>query len=157
MSEKIFTLQAEIEANIKAIEDAYGVLHKATMPELDEQSTILVGYYLHVLYGLFENVFVRIASAFGNHIEDASQWHSQLLWRMTLDIKGLRPAVISQELYAHLNELRRFRHLFRNAYLLHFDPVRLNLVLQNAQQAEQLYKQEIEQFQTFLNTLIDDV
>jgi hypothetical protein len=35
---------------------------------------------------------------------------------MTLEIKGIRPAVISEKVAADLNEFLQFRHLFRNIY-----------------------------------------
>jgi len=35
---------------------------------------------------------------------------------MTIEIKGRRPAVISEELAADLNEFLQFRRLFRNIY-----------------------------------------
>lgn len=33
--------------------------------ELDAQTSIIVSYYLHVIYGLFENSFTRIAAEYG--------------------------------------------------------------------------------------------
>jgi len=35
---------------------------------------------------------------------------------MTLEISGVRPAIISEKLAADLNEFLQFRHLFRNIY-----------------------------------------
>lgn len=75
---------------------------------------IVAGYYLHVIYGLFEGMLRRITLVFGNHVQDESRWHAQLLRRMTLNVPEVRPAPISDELYRFLDELRRFRHLFRN-------------------------------------------
>lgn len=73
---------------------------------------------------------------------------------MTLDIKSIRPAVISRDSYVCLNELRRFRHLFRNAYLLKFDPDRLNIVLKDADQLQTLYQADLTDFLTFLEQLV---
>ena len=58
---------------------------------------IVAGYYLHVLYGLFESLFTRIAATFGNQIADKAQWHSQLLRRMMLDVEDVRPHVIRRD------------------------------------------------------------
>jgi len=35
---------------------------------------------------------------------------------MTLKIEGIRPPVISKATYTLLNELRKFRHIFRHSY-----------------------------------------
>lgn len=67
--------------------------------------------------------------------------------------KSIRPPVISQEAYLALNELRSFRHLFRNAYLLQFDPDRLNLVLREAIALKSIYEAEINAFLDFLEQL----
>jgi len=114
---------------------------------------IVAGYYLHVLYGLFESLFTRIAATFGNQIADKAQWHSQLLRRMTLDVEGVRPHVISKETFECLEVLRRFRHLFRNAYVLRFDPERLAMAVQSALRLEQLYQRDLEAFLHFLDDL----
>jgi hypothetical protein len=153
MSEELDLLQAEIRQDLDAIRAAYAALNSLSGRPLDEETSILTSYYLHVVYGLFENLFTRIAASFGNRFDDTAQWHTQLLQRMTLDIPGLRPPVVSRQLYTNLDELRRFRHLFRNAYLLRFDPDRLALVIRDAQRVEALYESELERFLHFLDQL----
>jgi hypothetical protein len=153
MKEEIRLLQADIRDDLRAIADAYHTLHGVNKDLVQADATIVAAYYLNVLYGLFENLFTRIAAAFGNQIQDTTQWHTQLLRRMTLDVAEVRPHVISAEAYHCLDELRRFRHVFRNAYMLSFDPTRLALVLENAQRLETLYQAEINTFLGFLDEL----
>ncbi|MFN8456908.1 MAG: hypothetical protein U0401_19965 [Anaerolineae bacterium] len=152
MVEQIRLLQAEIRANMTSIQEVYQQID-ALGQVSGSQQDIILGYYLNVLYGLFENIFEQIAEKFGNHITDKSQWHTQLLKRMTLDVRPIRPPVISQEAYIYLNELRGFRHLFRNAYVLQFDPERLNLVLREAIKLKAIYETEINEFLDFLEQL----
>jgi hypothetical protein len=154
MNEPIRLLQAEIRQDLETIAAAYQQLHVFDERPLDNNTLILVAYHLHVIYGLFENILVRIAANFGNHIEDTSQWHTLLLKRMMLDIAEVRPPVISHEAYHCLDELRRFRHLFRNAYVLHFDPDRLSLIWRDAQKLEQIYLAEFDRFLHFLDSLL---
>lgn len=153
MTETIRLLQAEIEADLLKIEETYYALKTMPPSKLREVS---VGYYLNVLYGLFETMFVRIAEQFGNHIQDRARWHSELLRRMTLDVRPIRPPVIGQQSYQALNELRNFRHLFRNAYLLEFDTRRLALVWDFADQLQQTYPADFSQFRQFLQTLHEE-
>jgi len=77
---------------------------------------INMGYYLHNLYNAFENIFLNIADVFENQIKERDRWHYSLQKRMSLDIEGIRPKVISKEASNYLDELRRFRHIFRHSY-----------------------------------------
>lgn len=72
---------------------------------------------------------------------------------MRLDLSPIRPAVIDAGAYERLDELRRYRHLFRSAYTLRIDPQRLEIVLQKAQELRELFPPQIEQFIQFLQTL----
>lgn len=156
MNEKILSLRAEIQADLEAIEQAYQAYHTTQADLSTPEQYIVLGYYLQVIYGLFENLFQRIAYVFENHVTDQSRWYAQLLRRMSLDIPSIRPAVISKPTYQSLDELRGFRHLFRNAYLLHFDPNRLVFATQAAQQLEKSYPQDTSRFLDFLDTLNTD-
>lgn len=153
MDEQILLLKADIKGRLKEIEAAYLEIERLGANASGSNQDIIIGYYLNVLYGLFENIFEQIAEAFENHIADKSQWHSQLLRRMTLDVSPIRPAVISQETYACLNEMRGFRHIFRNAYLMQFDPVRLDIVLNYAKKLRSLYTDDLNRFLDFLDQM----
>jgi uncharacterized protein YutE (UPF0331/DUF86 family) len=76
-----------------------------------------------------------------------------LLQRMCLDVRPIRPAVISDESYDCLDELRRFRHLFRHAYGVKLDPARLQLVLRKALKLKTLYPSELSRFVSFLEEM----
>ena len=156
MNEQVRLLQTEIRANLQAIAHAYGELNRFSDRLSEPEMAIVVAYYLHVIYGLFENLLRRVAMLFSNHVTDQERWHAQLLHRMALDVPGVRPAVISPELYESLDELRRFRHLFRNAYVLNFDPDRLMIVLKHAHRIELLYRPDVERFLQFLAALAEN-
>ncbi|MGC9398857.1 MAG: hypothetical protein ACP5HM_06950 [Anaerolineae bacterium] len=70
---------------------------------------------------------------------------------MTLEIKEIRPPVISRQTYECLDELRKFRHLFRNAYLFQFDPRRLDIVIEKARTLQPLYQDDLRRFLAFLD------
>ncbi|TVQ19192.1 MAG: antitoxin [Spirochaetaceae bacterium] len=86
-----------------------------------------LGYTIHNVYGVMENYCVRVAKFFENGLEGES-WHRELLRRMTLDIPTIRPALLTEETCALVDELRSFRHLFRNLYARPLDPDRTRLV-----------------------------
>jgi len=154
MNPQAALLKANIDADIREIEGLYQRLSVYADTLTNTEQVILAGYYLHNLYTAFENICVNVARTFENQIDDRSQWHSVLLKRMTLDVEGLRSHLFSQETYICLDELRRFRDVFRNAYTIALDPQRTSLVVEKAQHLEELYKPELEQFKAFLDSLM---
>lgn len=74
------------------------------------------GSILHDFYNGIERVFVRIAEELNGGVPHGEQWHRQLVKDMSLEIPGVRPAVIDEELARSLGDFRRFRHVFRNVY-----------------------------------------
>ena len=151
MKETFLTLNAETIATEQALADIYELLSGA-WDEIDTpERAIVVGYYLHNLYMAFEHIFERVAETFENHIEDKSQWHAHLLRRMKLDIAEMRPRLIGAETYECLDELRRFRHVFRSAYSIKLDLERLALVVGRPKRLKELYRADLLAFKNFLD------
>ena len=155
MNEKAIILISSIRRDLGAIERMYHALEDHTIEPgsligIDEDTLIVVAYYLHHLYNAFENIFQNIATLFENSVDEKGRWHAQLLERMNLDALPLRPQVIDDVAFATLNELRRFRHIFRHAYSIEFDVERLTLVLRKALILKGIYRQQLESFQVFL-------
>lgn len=153
MRPEIQTLKAEIRADLHAIAEIYAELDRLPVSLDDGDQRIIAAYFLHNLYTAFESIFQRIARLFGNGISDQSGWHADLLRRMSLDIEGVRPRVIGQEAYLALDELRRFRHLFRSGYRLHFDADRLAAVRRGADHLRPSYPADFDAFLRFLDAL----
>jgi hypothetical protein len=154
MNEKVLLLISNVEEDLLAIAELYAALDRHDLPlgsvtPEDEDEMILIAYRLHNLYTAVENIFLNIARTYENQLDDMGRWHTQLLERMRLDLMPLRPHVIDRAAYHALDELRRFRHLFRHAYTVQLDPDRLRLVLQKARQLREIYQQQINQFLDF--------
>jgi hypothetical protein len=49
-------------------------------------------HHLHRFYNAFEQMGLRLAKAFENHIDGDAGWHSSVLNRLALEIPGVRPA-----------------------------------------------------------------
>jgi hypothetical protein len=153
MREKYLVLDRNVRADLETIDRLYEALGS---PELTESSPqeelIIVAYRLHSLYTALENIFRNIANAFENQVPQES-WHREILQRMRLDLTPLRPAVIDAEAFEKLDELRRFRHVFRTIYGLDLDPLRLQVVLRRALELKPLYRNQIERFLLFLQEI----
>ena len=88
----------------------------------NKEKTIYLAYYLHNIYNAFEDLFKEIAKTFENRLEDPTAFHKELLKRMTIEVPGIRPKVLSRGSFLVLDELRGFRHIFRHAYTYEIFP-----------------------------------
>ena len=65
---------------------------------------------------------------------------------MQLDLQGIRPALLSAETASGLDELRRFRHLFRHAYTADLDPGRVTDLAARAARVQRDFERDLERF-----------
>ena len=104
-----------------------------------------MGYQLHNLYGAFEQLFEETARFFENRVDEGG-CRSDLLRRMQLEIRGIRPALLSAETASGVDELRRFRHLFRHAYTADLDPARVTDLAARAGRIQGDLERDLERF-----------
>jgi len=124
------------------------------LPLDDEISCRVIGSYLHDYYCCLERVFFHIARSFGESIPKGEQWHKELLLEMTLDIPGVRRAVLSKKTMAQVDELRGFRHVFRNAYGFNLNPKKEQLVLAGLAEISRGIKRHLDAFFRDMDQLI---
>ncbi|MGQ9498685.1 MAG: ribonuclease toxin HepT-like protein [Desulfotomaculales bacterium] len=110
-------------------------------------------FYLNQIYSGYEKIFFEVAEVFENTI-DTLHWHKSLLERMRLSLEGLRPALISEETFRCLNELRAFRHFFRHAYDTDLEPEKVELVVRKALRLKDLWAGDYQAFKEFLRALV---
>lgn len=148
-------LRAELKYDTEQIETLFSSNIMATerikAGAVDYLDYAALGYTIHNLYSLMENGCFRIAKFFENNISDES-WHKELLDRMRLNIEGIRPAFLDEETYLLLDDLRAFRHLFRNLYARPIDRDRIMLVQKKIPEAIAGFNQAVE---TYLSFLVD--
>ena len=82
----------------------------------DRAERVVIAQILENAYTAIETALLRIAQGFDNSLSP-ELWHADLLDKMLLAKKGIRPAVLSEESHRLLTELMRFHH-FRRYYLL---------------------------------------
>lgn len=90
------------------------------------------GHHLSRAYNVIEQMALRVAKAFENHVDDERGWHTELIRRLSIRIEGVRPPLFPDDLRQPLQELRGFRHVFVHAYDLSIDPEKLALILKYA-------------------------
>ena len=141
----IAILKAELEAQVGEIEKIYARLDERSK-EKGKAAAESIGYQLHNLYCAWEDLFELVAKTFENNIHDRGRYHLELLKRMTLAIEGVRPALLTQEVFVLLNNLRSFRHFIRHAYSYDLDENKVRIVLMDAMKLRDLYQNDISIF-----------
>lgn len=85
-----------------------------------------VALNLHGFYTGVEHIFEDIARTLEKSVPASAEWHMDLLTQMAEEIEGVRPAVISRESRACLDEYRGLRHVVRNVYAFNLRSARLH-------------------------------
>jgi len=119
----------------------------------DEKDTVFLGYQLHNLYCAMEDLFKRVAETFENNVDDTSRFHRDLLRRMSFDVPGVRPRLLGSFTRQLLDELRRFRHVFRHAYGYRLEPSKLAALQKEVVSAWDAVERDLDEFALFLETL----
>jgi len=155
MKERILLLLSEIEGTNQRQARLYGKLDQSWQryqAANDYSYLVETAFYLNQLYSGYENIFHAVAEVFENTV-DSLRWHKSLLERMRLAIEGLRPALIGDETFRCLNELRAFRHFFRHAYDTDLEPEKISLVVKKALRLKDLWASDCQAFTAFLREL----
>ena len=95
-----------------------------------------------------------MAQVLDGYLTHADDWNQRLLLSMSEPLEGVQPAVLTECTFAWLDELRRFRHLFRHAYGAELDRERVkDLVIQTLQMRSTL-DEELCRLEAFAEALI---
>jgi hypothetical protein len=112
---------------------------------LRAKASFMADFYMGV-----EKLFRIIVEELNGGTPRGEGWHKRLLHAMSLEIKGLRPPVISQKLYADLLKFLGFRHVVRQAYGFQLDEKKLDELEEIFPRTWKRFAREIKQFCTFL-------
>lgn len=122
----------------------------------DDLDYAALGYTMHNIYGVIENACLRVSKFFENGLS-ADGWHKDLLNRMLLDIPGTRPAFFTRSEFLVLDDLRAFRHVFRNLYGRPLDRERLMSLQKKTRAAMPMFRDAVRRYVDFLERLGDEV
>ena len=107
---------SEIERELDNILKLGEELQTAIKQEVKVNNRRALGSILHDFYNCCERIFRRITTEINGGFTQNETWHKELLYRMTIEMKGIRPQVITEDLAAELDDYLSFRHVFRNIY-----------------------------------------
>lgn len=112
------------------------------------KASLMADFYMGV-----EKIFRIISEELDGGVPKGEGWHKKLLYTMTLEIKGVRPAVISKELYIDLLEFLGFRHVVRQAYGFELNEKKLSVLENKFKKTWKKFEKEIKKFCNFLEKL----
>jgi hypothetical protein len=112
---------------------------------LRAKASFMADFYMGV-----EKIFKLIIEELNGGAPRGEGWHKRLLHTMSLEIKGSRPAVISNELYADLLKFLGFRHVVRQAYGFQLDEKKLDDLEKIFQKTWKRFSREVKAFCSFL-------
>jgi len=104
----------------------------ARLHESADSRWAAAAFEINRIYNILEKAFGRLCKTFENHLEKTGRYHDTLIERVTLDLKGIRPAFLPPDAVRDVRELKGFRHLFHHAYDLDLDPVRIEAAADKA-------------------------
>jgi len=140
-----------IEKNLDELEAL-----KKEVEELDIHTTHsrILGSILHDFYSGVEKIFIRIANELEGEPPESRSWHKVLLDDMSIELEGVRPAVLDEQLRRKLEEFLRFRHLFRGVYGFQLNHGRLDVLFNEFPDTYSDFMTAMKKFIEFLKTLL---
>lgn len=111
----------------------------------DRAERIVAAQILENTYAAIETALLRISQGFDNSLSP-ERWHADLLDKMLLQKKGVRPRVLSDESHRLLTELMRFRHFKRYYLELDYDWEKLKFLLSVLHRCLPLVRAELSAF-----------
>lgn len=157
---RFLLLRADLDREIRQLAALVEVcrrqVERTTSHTPDDLELRGIGSLLHDFYTGSERIFERIANELDGELPHGSDWHAELLRRMSQDIPDVRPAAILDTTAAQLRPYLRFRHLFRNIYGAELRWDRLRELLEGVDGAWIAMRDEIARFQDTLGDLSGD-
>ncbi len=109
------------------------------------KASFMADFYMGV-----EKIFKIIVEELNGGAPRGEGWHKRLLHTMALEVKGIRPAVISDRLYQDLLKFLGFRHVVRQAYGFQLDEKKLEELEKEFGKTWKIFSREIKKLCAFL-------
>ena len=148
---ELLALKAEIESDLDDLATVVREIREmvAALPSQEEPSRkdkAAFGAFVHSFYNGMENVLKRLAQEVDHSVPSGEGWHRALLRRMTIEVSGVRPAVLRPETAAALEPYLGFRHFFRHSYTFEIDWEKLRPLVGRVEGVFKEFKEDVGAF-----------
>jgi hypothetical protein len=156
-------LIADIDADMRLLKKETDSIRKKLTrldsekdPENIDSHIKAIAASLHSIYSGYENIIERIIRAIDGDVPVGRHYHLLLLKRATNLMDGVRPPIISIETFRLIDELRTYRHKFRNIYLYLLSPNRVTELAHTGLKSFQSFEHDLDVFKGFLLSKVDE-
>ncbi|MCO6452923.1 MAG: hypothetical protein J5I90_19220 [Caldilineales bacterium] len=156
MNGEYLTVSAHIRrglAELKIIVERTESIWQQSLRSSDDYYVDAAALNLHSYYAGAERIFEMIATRIDRSLPDSAHWHKELLEQMTLEIPGVRPAILDLQLWKRLDDYRGFRHVVRNIYTYNLDGDRIAFLVKNLPETAAQMEQALSAFADLLEQL----
>ncbi|MBI4790009.1 MAG: hypothetical protein HY782_23490 [Chloroflexi bacterium] len=152
LAEKVISqINFEIEQIDQLLASYAELLERVQKTEPNLVETTAVASVLHSFYNGLENVFLSIAKGFDGNVPRGSQWHRDLLTRMTESRTNRMPA-LTVDTSHRLADYLGFRHFYRHSYSFSLEWDEMEKLVTPLSEVWAQTKKEIEIFVRDLNS-----
>jgi hypothetical protein len=116
----------------------------------DRAALVFAAFALHGWYTGFEAIAERVARQLDGSIPMGDRWHRDLLSQISVEVPGVRPAVVPRALISDLAALLGFRQFFRHSYGVDLEFARLDLERSRLQRILPTIAASLDAFDAFL-------
>ena len=151
LAERIRDEVSDLEQVIERAEQAWQLVQRGSQEQYAYVDSVALN--LHGFYSGLEKLFEQIARHVDRSLPGNETWHRDLLQQMSQDFPGARPAVISQNSAAIVDEFQRFRHLVRNMYTINLVPEKMEGLMDTLPEFWPTLRTELLAFADYLDVL----
>lgn len=150
-------LRQELAEDRRAMASRAAEMQEAR-PRLEERPwTSDAAVAVHAWYTALEAALERIARTLDGDVPEGDRWHRDLLSQATVEVPGVRPAVLPRELLPDLLALLAFRHFFRHVYAASFDPAKVALEVDRVQRLAPRVEVPLDELDAHLKATVESL
>lgn len=149
----VLLLLGEIRRDREALFRQLAVAQSVPVGRLDPAHEALLVLSLHHAYTSLEAILERIHRELVGTPPGGPDGHRRLLDGAALDLPGLRPRLLSDEVIRAGHALRGFRHVVRHAYAAAYDEPRLADLQREANVLAVVLPADLDKIEAWLTTV----
>ncbi len=159
--EKALVFLSQAEKEISLLDRTVDVIEKRlkglrSKTDSDDFSAYIesLALNLHSFYEGIEAIFDKVLEFTGEDKPSGHEWHLELIERMAMPIRQLRPEVISEQTVKNLDTYRAFRHKVRHIYGFMLVPENIITIAEKMKDNHEEFKRDFGKFMAFVEELI---
>ena len=159
--EKALVFLSQAEKEISLLDRTVDVIEKRlkglrSKTDSDDFSAYIesLALNLHSFYEGIEAIFDKVLEFTGEDKPSGHEWHLELIERMAMPIRQLRPEVISEQTVKNLDTYRAFRHKVRHIYGFMLVPENIITIAEKMKDNHEEFKRDFGKFMAFIEELI---